>query len=724
MIKKLILILLLKTHVAHANNFNPRKEDDYHRLVIYFSTLLKKGFSPEQALESVNFNSMPPMVRIGYIHALLSTGEVFYRNNCIENHRYFYENKFRKELHKYEKQSNQLAEHRKNYNKCIDRYTYLSILEKKSQTFKKSISILQKVIHSLRRIAPMSVVLSQYQKDIIEMVSNTKKNIGINAVAGSGKSSVLEWSYNAGKTNCPNSVFVAFNKHIADSLVKRGLPARTLHSIGMEILKNTLPEKPAAGSGKSSVLEWSYNAGMSNCPNSVFVAFNKHIADSLVKRGLPARTLHSIGMEILKNTLPEKPAVNNNKIFNIINKNCSEGVRSKYAIIIRNVINFAKSIGLTTKSLASNNSNLIPASAGMWAELIEEEDLSEHLPAPWEQHYKQAKSKLIEDLTFLIIDIFEKSVELKKEIDFTDMIYFPVLFQKNHHFYSNVFADEIQDQNILQHLFTDLLMDKEDRRFIGVGDFRQAIMAFSGADSSSMEKLIAKYKCDILPLSVCYRCPKEVVRLAQRIVPHIQYSESQIEGEITHFGMYQDKIVKKGDMIICRNNAPLMEIAFDVLQKNIPLNMKGVGIKKSMDSVLKIIRKSDLPFSKGIEAWYESAAVVNEKDEKSKVKNADEIYDCFMSISKKIKSKKLEKIKCAVEMLFENSHDNPEAVKLSSIHRAKGLEAKRVIILNSHLIGKYAQTEEEKTQEENLRYVAYTRAKEELVFADTKPRFS
>ena len=60
------------------------------------------------------------------------------------------------------------------------------------------------------------------------------------------------------------------------------------------------------------------------------------------------------------------------------------------------------------------------------------------------------------------------------------------------------------------------------------------------------------------------------------------------------------------------------------------------------------------------------------------------------------------------------------AVVLSTAHKSKGLEADRVLILtpsNFPMITKYSK-DWEIQQEYNLKYVAYTRAKKELVFIE------
>ena len=62
-----------------------------------------------------------------------------------------------------------------------------------------------------------------------------------------------------------------------------------------------------------------------------------------------------------------------------------------------------------------------------------------------------------------------------------------------------------------------------------------------------------------------------------------------------------------------------------------------------------------------------------------------------------------------------------EGIKLSTIHKSKGLECENVYIACKSLMpSKNATTKWEKRQERNLMYVAYTRAKNKLGFLDEK----
>jgi superfamily I DNA/RNA helicase len=78
-------------------------------------------------------------------------------------------------------------------------------------------------------------------------------------------------------------------------------------------------------------------------------------------------------------------------------------------------------------------------------------------------------------------------------------------------------------------------------------------------------------------------------------------------------------------------------------------------------------------------------------------------------------SKVLEKIKTYVSA-------KKDAIKLSTIHRAKGLEENRVFILDYDKLpmGRPQQKDWEKVQETNLKYVAITRAREALYLVESE----
>jgi ATP-dependent exoDNAse (exonuclease V) beta subunit len=56
------------------------------------------------------------------------------------------------------------------------------------------------------------------------------------------------------------------------------------------------------------------------------------------------------------------------------------------------------------------------------------------------------------------------------------------------------------------------------------------------------------------------------------------------------------------------------------------------------------------------------------------------------------------------------------------VHKAKGLEANRVFWLNYDFVSKWARQPWQMQQEKNLRYVAATRAKSELILIPSPPK--
>jgi superfamily I DNA/RNA helicase len=87
------------------------------------------------------------------------------------------------------------------------------------------------------------------------------------------------------------------------------------------------------------------------------------------------------------------------------------------------------------------------------------------------------------------------------------------------------------------------------------------------------------------------------------------------------------------------------------------------------------------------------------------------------AIYQSLKPRSVDEFLRAVQRLF--SDEEKGVVRLSSIHRAKGDEAKRVFILRPELLPHpRSRTAIQHEQEENLRYVAFTRARAELRFVE------
>ena len=259
-------------------------------------------------------------------------------------------------------------------------------------------------------------------------------------------------------------------------------------------------------------------------------------------------------------------------------------------------------------------------------------------------------------------------------------------------------------------------------RFIGVGDEKQAIYGFAGADASSFNKLKEIPNTIVLPLSVCYRCGTDIINLAKKIMPTIEASPTAKKGMVDYDSSYKN--LQTGDMVICRNTAPLVSLCMKLLIANKKSYVMGTDISKNLINLVESCKKKTEEFS--VENVF--ARIYKEKEkmianiskkEKITISEAKETQ-LIDSLSDKIVTLEILSKGCImadelIDKLKSIFSDDTDGICLSTIHKSKGLEADRVYIIHSDLMpSKYAKQDWEIEQEKNLKYVAITRAKSVL----------
>src|SRR5690606_27887046 len=90
--------------------------------------------------------------------------------------------------------------------------------------------------------------------------------------------------------------------------------------------------------------------------------------------------------------------------------------------------------------------------------------------------------------------------------DYTDMLFAPLMLGLPAPKYAFVCVDEAQDLSPLTLAVVMRLVDAGARAMF-VGDPNQAIYAFAGADSGSLQRIARTTAATVLPLSVSFRCP-------------------------------------------------------------------------------------------------------------------------------------------------------------------------------------------------------------------------
>ena len=338
----------------------------------------------------------------------------------------------------------------------------------------------------------------------------------------------------------------------------------------------------------------------------------------------------------------------------------------------------------------------------------------------------------IADEKEVALDVLEYGKKNLSEIDYTDMIWLPnVLYCKPYGMlYDWIFVDEAQDLSICQREIL-LKCRKINTRMVCLGDGNQCLYAFASSDPDSFKKLKELPNTKSLPLSISYRCSKNIVDFAKKIVPSIEANNDGREGEVKYDVSLDD--IHDGDMVLCRNNAPLMQVYVDFIKKgkkcfirgkDIGLNLKNM-VKRAGIEVLNKNLQSDGVFVRLYDTLFD---MINEIVCKHNITYSDAVESAVIS-------NRLDMIK-ALEILSDDINTSSELIEkidgifsdrktggisLSTIHKAKGLEADNVYIACRNLMpSSKAKKDWEIRQEYNLMYVAYTRARNILGFIDDK----
>lgn len=330
------------------------------------------------------------------------------------------------------------------------------------------------------------------------------------------------------------------------------------------------------------------------------------------------------------------------------------------------------------------------------------------------------------DVYLTVNAVLEQSFKVVDSIDYDDMIWLPVVNSLPLPKFDILFCDEFQDLNIAQQK----LCLKIGRRLILCGDPRQAIYNFRGADSNSYNRMFETLqKTDVgvkeFILSTCFRCSQEVVAEAQDWVKEIQIYEDNPVGLVYRANEKQlDILATDGDLILCRYNAPLIAKCLYFLGQGQKAYIRGKrNVASGLVSLVNKIAKfwsciTIEGFKVAAQSWKirEVSRFQNPLDEKQ-IQHIEDRYACLVTLS--ARSSSIEQLKTFIRTLFED--ETKEGIQLSTIHQAKGIEAKRVFFIitkGNECPSTWAKTETQREQERNLRYIGITRAIDELIYID------
>ena len=308
-------------------------------------------------------------------------------------------------------------------------------------------------------------------------------------------------------------------------------------------------------------------------------------------------------------------------------------------------------------------------------------------------------------------------------IDFDDQLYFVVAYNIGVPQYDWIIVDEAQDLSLVNRVMLDMFLG-DTGILIAVGDSRQAIYGFRGADSSSMDNIVSTFNADKLPLSISYRCPRLVVEIAQGFVPEIQAADNAKDGVVSELDRFGLTEFVHEDLIVCRNTAPIVSSAYKLIRAGLPVRVAGRDIGRGLVSLVKKIagrqfnRISMGDFEVRVQTWMKKQIDrAKEQDQEDRIESIQDKGESILAIVDGSDCTTLTELVRIIEDLF-NGTNGP---MFSTVHRAKGLEADRVFILDPHLMpSPGARKPWQRTQERNLQYVAVTRSRDTLNYIDSK----
>ena len=513
-----------------------------------------------------------------------------------------------------------------------------------------------------------------------------------------------------------------------------------------------------AGSGKTSTI--TAICERLRPRRCLVVAFNKAVAETLTTRLPPnakARSLHSFGLAAWKRQRPDV-VVNPRKIDMLIEAEVkAERLPPKMSYKVSRLVKLARTHGLVP-NVPDEQGRYLGASAtapqplaaafGTWAM----ESIVPDTQDAWGElgaRFDVLGSTPIASLLPHCRRVLHSSIFYAHVIDYDDMLYLPTLTMglQWHVDADVVLVDELQDLDQLQRRLV-VKIAKAGAQFVGVGDSRQAIYSFRGAGSAdgktAIELIADELLATRLPLSICYRCPRQHIALARWVEGRIEPRPDAPDGVLVRYGddgtlcctaphlhgldcdcavndgdapSTEPDLYQPGDVIISRPKAPLVKVAYWLLRHGIKAMILGRDIGQELHSYLvshvKYGETVQVPVL--IERIRKSTAKLIEAavraDDDGEVEELCDRRDVLIAVL--TQSGRVDKAIVALNEIF-GAERRLDAVCLSTIHKFKGGEADRVWWLDYHKpdVGSPRLKHEwQRREAENLRFVASTRSR-------------
>ena len=537
---------------------------------------------------------------------------------------------------------------------------------------------------------------STYQQDILDFfLNNPQSNMLVNALAGSGKSTTACMLSEHSKTS---DLYIAFNASVVEEFKKKiknpKTKVMTMHSLAYSIMLYNV-EQESKDSGEK---------------------------------------LKGFGSQRSKRTV----SLDNFKPHKILD----EEITKRYG----RYIEFAKRV-----FLKDNYVNLYNLCRLTLTDMSSNKDVSrlinDHVLFLYygDEGYSAPDISEITS-TLKILDTKSKQqFETQGVIDFTDMLW--ITFNKLKYdnwevpywaLYTNIYCDEVQDFSNIQLNFLKFIK-RTKGRYVFIGDFHQAIYNFAGANAQAFNQIPKMFApVETFDLPICYRCAKSHLSRVNREygIPILPCDNAPMGFVKTIDKNKISEYAKAGDMVISRKNKWIAEVVLDLARNGTPIFIEdkemveaikrqilsskctAVGtLEKFLQKVISNYNKKlfEIVSKNAREGRHEEEHLEAVAEANSKIDNTSFLLEILKGyLENHASSDSVSKFSNFIDKLL-NTTPSPNCVRLCSIHKAKGLEATNVFVLNEAKINyDFRNSKEQNIQEKNLSYIATTRAKEGL----------
>lgn len=274
--------------------------------------------------------------------------------------------------------------------------------------------------------------------------------------------------------------------------------------------------------------------------------------------------------------------------------------------------------------------------------------------------------------------------------------------------------------NLTYEKFDDIVYSLEiDKHEVYVADgilTHNSIYGFNGSSEKGFEWFRERESTKVLPLSYSFRCSKNIIAEANKIVPQIKSLPTALEGDVREGKVLEE--AKAGDFVLCRTTVPLIVMFYLLLDKKQKAKIKGSDVGSGLVEMTKSHKNID----ELIKYWNKkldnlkmallSKNILDYTQDSSYISMEDSV-NTLTFMAKKNSS--IDELVKNIEDIFSDDIGG-NWITLSTIHKVKGLEADRVFIIRPDKLPLPVRKKWQIDQEMNLKYVAITRAKNELIY--------